>query len=629
MKVQVNVKSLAGEALTLGLTVGADDTVEMIKDRVALAEPNPFPDRALLFDGRALKDGAKLSECGVEDGDVFDFQTRATEEALVKQFAELLTSKGWLPIEELGLLYTLKHGLTAGSALQALGKHDLLQDFLGSAGKHFILNEGQVKLASDPPKEGVAQTGPAQPLERIPEDAAVQKLEVTVSVTLKLPSRVLQSSSVSLKVDGADTVGSVKQTVCALSQIPFAEAELSLQGKALLDGELLVKCGASNSANLDFVAYGSEEAFAGQLVSILQATGPSSRMDLDNMYCCRHGVSASDALQMLGWGEKLLPFLQRHPLFSVKSGCILLAQSIAPSPSSRSSSENQPFLDLHAKLSASDFSVQLSQSLDLLKAVLSESTFLNVRRALRGGAVAKGTAIPGAAGAEVVLFLEGLPPAKQDGWLRGLASAVSGALGECVDELAGSGVVGACAAGGVVRVRTAGPLGDVSVFFAPDYGSYSEAVAAMRSQDTSTRRVAGAALVAQKVRFVEKQPEGVKATMRLLKWWREQRQWTSDMTRPSDELLELVVAHTVNQSAPRDLCMAVSNVLSVLARFDELKVTWPLSLRCYREDDILKPLLTQRPLVLDPANPLVNVADSQSFWSEELMAHARAGNFFL
>merc|ERR1719384_2191457 len=104
-----------------------------------------------------------------------------------------------------------------------------------------------------------------------------------------------------------------------------------------------------------------------------------------------------------------------------------------------------------------------------------------------------------------------------------------------------------------------------------------------------------------------------------MKWWRQQQQWSSIATRPCDELLELIVAHAVAQCNPRDLREAVDAALWSMVNFGDLRIVWPLTSRSYREADVSPALSGQTPLVMDPANPLGNVADAEIFQPDELM----------
>merc|ERR1719388_2700 len=114
-------------------------------------------------------------------------------------------------------------------------------------------------------------------------------------------------------------------------------------------------------------------------------------------------------------------------------------------------------------------------------------------------------------------------------------------------------------------------------------------------------------------------------TMRLLKWWRDQQQWTSEYTTPSDDVLELIAVYSALQTKPKDQRTAIANAMSLMARFNEVRIVWS---NYYSKEEIWTPLIQQRPLLMDPVNPYVNVADPQKFDSSELMSLARTTHFF-
>ncbi|CAJ1414342.1 unnamed protein product [Effrenium voratum] len=70
---------------------------------------------------------------------------------------------------------------------------------------------------------------------------------------------------------------------------------------------------------------------------------------------------------------------------------------------------------------------------------------------------------------------------------------------------------------------------------------------------------------------------------------------------------------------------AVVHVLDLLSSFQELRVIWT---NFYSQGEIWGPLLLQRPLVMDPANPCANLARPEVFQCCELMQHARSTHFF-
>merc|ERR1719401_3387392 len=134
-----------------------------------------------------------------------------------------------------------------------------------------------------------------------------------------------------------------------------------------------------------------------------------------------------------------------------------------------------------------------------------------------------------------------------------------------------------------------------------------------------------AVLSKERTKFVSRQPASVKNTIRLMKWWRDQQQWSGKMTFPSDEVLELATIYSSIQTKPADQKTAIANVMSLLSQFSRLRVVWSYF---YNKDDVSPPLLRQRPLLMDPTNPYLNVADPQKFDATELMELARSTHFF-
>merc|ERR1719213_895259 len=85
-----------------------------------------------------------------------------------------------------------------------------------------------------------------------------------------------------------------------------------------------------------------------------------------------------------------------------------------------------------------------------------------------------------------------------------------------------------------------------------------------------------------------------------------------------------MAVYSAVQTKPQDQRMAVANVLSLFARFNEMRIVWS---NYYNKDDVWAPLLRQRPLLMDPTNPFLNVADPQAFDASELIQYARTTHF--
>jgi hypothetical protein len=168
-------------------------------------------------------------------------------------------------------------------------------------------------------------------------------------------------------------------------------------------------------------------------------------------------------------------------------------------------------------------------------------------------------------------------------------------------------------------------LVEVHLRFSPVFDDYKETIKELGAMGPDGWKHLNTALTKEKVMFVSKQPGQVKVTMRLLKWWRDQQQWTSEYTTPSDDVLELIAVYSALQTKPKDQRTSIANAMSLMARFNELRIVWS---NYYGKEEIGAPLLQQRPLLMDPVNPYINVADPQRFDSSELMSLAKTTHFF-
>jgi hypothetical protein len=279
------------------------------------------------------------------------------------------------------------------------------------------------------------------------------------------------------------------------------------------------------------------------------------------------------------------------------------------------------YQELHDKISSRSFNSRVAQALSTITDVVKDKTFLNVEDVVKGGSVAKGTALTGCNDAELVFFVKGLPKEGHQKWLPPLLKSVYATLERELPE--GQVTKMECTADAVVMdVKN---LIQVHLRFSPSFGSYSEAVQALGSLNPNMRKSFDASFVAERTLFISKQPGHVKVTTRLLKWWRDQQTWSCDLTRPSDYLLELVAIYVSQQSGKVEQSQAVANCMSVLSRFDQLRVVWS---NFYEKSDIWSPLMMQKPLLMDPVNPFSNIADPQDFDARELMSHAATTRFF-
>ena len=102
----------------------------------------------------------------------------------------------------------------------------------------------------------------------------------------------------------------------------------------------------------------------------------------------------------------------------------------------------------------------------------------------------------------------------------------------------------------------------------------ADAVQALGALGPYARKPFEPSFVKERTQFVAKQPGHVKVTMRLLKWWRDQQAWSCALTKPSDFVLELIAIYASQQCGKVTQAQMVANCMSLLSRFDQLRVVW-------------------------------------------------------
>jgi len=588
MKVQINMKfasKIEASPTTFSLTVSPADTVLAIKERIASAHMIAFPDQDLLLNGEVLADEQKACDCGVKEGLSLDFVVKASEGSLVKQLAELLQARD-LSCDELGLLYCYKNGISVKQALLAVGHEGKFEEFMKQQ-KAFLIENGRATLVREDTK--------MKPFSAVEEVKKILAASDTGSMDItSLCSRFVQKFNVSIS------------SIAGMKPAEFLASEKDL-----------------------FVV-------TGRGLVTLKSVHDAQRHAQRDAPCEVQRERAPLGIQRdAPWRKEVPVPSQQRQVVTVDEAKQPVQNGVAPSvvnklaPSkpdaqgdSQQEADGQEYLDLHNKISGRSFNSKVAQALNTIVDTVSEAMFLNIDHVVKGGSVGKGTAIAGVTDAQVVFFLNGMPNISQSKWLPALLKSVASVLSENLSAELGCGGVRLTDDSLQLRVKD---LVTVDLRFSPVFENYSDIVQTMSGQTPEGRRYCDASLAKEKVQFIAKQPGQVKITMRLLKWWREQQEWSCALRRPSDELLELMAIYSAVQTKPIDQRAAVANVMSLLARFDELRIVWS---NYYGTQDVWSPLLKQRPLLMDPVNPCINVADPQSFDSCELVALARSTHFF-
>jgi len=400
---------------------------------------------------------------------------------------------------------------------------------------------------------------------------------------------------------------------------------------------------------------------ANQLEQILREHGPAMEVTaLCSKFIQKFHVSVANVVQMrpmdfimqekdkfalIGASQVTLKEFESREKAKVEGSSLRMARSKSPQaarpqrqtpawgrPGAQSPPRSRPaqpqieqndemYQELHNKISSRSFNSRVAQALSTVKEVVEEKSFLNVVEVVKGGSVGKGTAITDCEDAELVFFVKGLPNEGHQKWLAPLLRSVQSTL---VEHLPADMATSIECTDDSVRMSVKGTI-TVELRFSPAFESYVKTVQALGALGPHARKPFEPSFVKERTQFVAKQPGHVKVTMRLLKWWRDQQAWSCALTRPSDFVLELIAIYASQQCGKVTQGQMIANCMSLLSRFDQLRVVWS---NYYDPSDVWSPLMLQKPLLMDPVNPFSNVADPQDFDARELMSFASTTHFF-
>lgn len=414
----------------------------------------------------------------------------------------------------------------------------------------------------------------------------------------------------------------------------------------VLDDECVVSDYAlEEGSSLDFMVDASKEYFTQQLSKLLYSRDMSCD-ELSLLYRHKHGANAIRALRILGCDGEFQEFINTEKTFSLLNGRVGLVQqknNVKDIPAEMESaqtssvlgffdgslpscdptfSDNQYFLDLHDQINDNSLCTKATRMLDEIMRTISTRTFLNVLHIVKSGSVGKGTAISEAYDAELILFLLGIPTSGHSCWLPPLLVTVMGILSECLGgryRFEGFHILDDS-----VQMHVGG-LMTVSIRISPVFAGYMHTIQTLAGVEPEFHRHFNISFVKDRTEFISRQSRFVKMTIRLLKWWRNQQEWSCKLAFPSDDILELTAVYSAVRTKSTTQRDAISNVMSLFSCFDKLKVVWS---NFYRKEDVWRPLLRQRPLLMDPVNPYLNVANPQTFDACDLMRLAQLGQLF-
>ncbi|CAE7251585.1 unnamed protein product [Symbiodinium sp. CCMP2592] len=265
----------------------------------------------------------------------------------------------------------------------------------------------------------------------------------------------------------------------------------------------------------------------------------------------------------------------------------------------------------------------VKELLEVLRCQLEKVSFLAVDCAVLGGPAGQG--LHCRHGAEIVLFVRQLPFKNCSQWLPHLVETLMPVLQFQLAQLATLKID--CVKADRDRVHfdllAEGLSIPIEVLLSPVFKSRAHLMECIRDSPPDERLYFYAAFVRERNELMTGQSADAKAVVNLMLWWVSVQPWSIASARPERWLVQLLTLRSCRKIRS-DRSRLVAAVLRSFADLASLKETWEdtdTSLCLYVSQDVWKPLLGQRPLLMDPVNPFCNLLDG--FDASELMKYAQ------
>lgn len=297
------------------------------------------------------------------------------------------------------------------------------------------------------------------------------------------------------------------------------------------------------------------------------------------------------------------------------------------------------YSDIHTRLAQGTSYQAIVQRLLSVCRQIEKASFLALEEVILGGAAGKGllATVPGPQ-AEIVLFVRQLPYRNFPQWLPHIFDTLAPVLEHQLSDHRANMFK-------VEKDHLRFQLGDgtdrdlvLHLYLCPVFKSRDHLLECIRASPPAERLYFYPAMVKERNDLVGRQPQQMKALIRLMTWWTSKQAWSSSFAAPSTWLTELIIIHACQQLQQAgggsveqsfDLAEKVMRVLEIFANFECIKVLWAdTGAALYSLQDIWRPLLSHEPLFMDPLNPYCNLADVNSFDAHELAIAAQPPGCF-
>lgn len=264
-----------------------------------------------------------------------------------------------------------------------------------------------------------------------------------------------------------------------------------------------------------------------------------------------------------------------------------------------------------------EFNSEMQKTVDKICHFLREH--MRPNKIVKGGSLGKGTAIRGRSDIDLVLILNEVKSAEDlKEKLPGIKEEIIKTLRENSRQL--SIVPNSISEREfLVKFSVEGLHDNIDVDLLPTFyfEDLKRLYRTMRA-DTDHVEYYSAALVEQQVEFVKNYSANVKSLIRLVKYWRKTMVVPYEAKRkiPKSYVMELITIHlsekhNVNGGTFNTL-KAFRSIMEELKNYESLNIIWTKN---YSRCEIPGAIRTERPLLMDPANPMNNLG-STFVWEE-------------
>lgn len=283
-----------------------------------------------------------------------------------------------------------------------------------------------------------------------------------------------------------------------------------------------------------------------------------------------------------------------------------------------------------------------ARAMDLCS-LLRDRSFLTIEDAVLGGAAGKTLAVKGGIeDTEIILLVDRLPGSDHEKWLPHILETLMAVLEM---GLGSRGRNYRTCGGPKAELLLEGEKGIpdsptllVAITIAQAMGPREVLFQQLREcKDQVLLQFLAPALARDAVELVARQPPNVIAAMKLLRWWLAQQTWRPKC-QPPCYLLELLVMNAALTQLPpaqqtpmqtrhidssRPVSELLDAALDACERLRQLNLQWEFTgMALFGPSEVDPELLEQAPVILDPANPCINVANPSNFDCSELVARA-------